>query len=119
MSQFETHREWRRLVNMTRAELSHFLAEYGHTAGLSPAQARAQGIRSGRDSARALLRMLPTGSSYAQALKRWSAQDWAWARRQVAFIKRARGMRGEYFTDRGPTRKLLALMLWGHDPFKA
>lgn len=114
----ELWREWRTLVNMTERQLRAFLKEYGDKAGLSRAEARGEGVRSGRDSARALLRMIPEGSSYARADEGWSRGDWEWARRQVAFIKRMRGVSGPLTKEGEPTRKLLALKLWGHDPEK-
>lgn len=104
---------WRAAVNMTADELQAFLREYGRVAGLSRIEAAAQGVRSGRDSARALLRMLRRG------VARWTDDDWEWAARQVSFIARMRGARGPLRDERGePTRKLLALKLWGHDPEK-
>lgn len=111
--------EWRKLVNMTERQLQAFLKEYGDVAGLSRGEAKTEGVRSGRDSARALLRMIPKGTSYAQAEANWTATDWKWARRQVGFIKRMRGVSGSlHDADGEPTRKLLALKLWGHDPEK-
>jgi hypothetical protein len=112
--------EWRALVNMTPRELQKFLGEWGDVAGLSRTEAKAEGVRSGRDSARALIRMLPKGGrSVTQAEKNWTKTDWTWARRQVAFITRMRGVKGPLYDKKGePTRKLLALLLWGHDPEK-
>lgn len=104
---------------MTAGELRDFLERWGDVAGLSRAEASAEGVRSGRDSARAILRMLPKGGrSYAQAERNWTATDWKWARRQVSFIKRMRGVKGPLYKDGEPTRKLLALLVWGHDPEK-
>jgi len=102
------------LVNMTPRELQRFLdSPLGKVAGLSAAAARAQGIKSGRESARWILRMKATPVS------QWSAVMWQWAKRQVAFIKRMRGMRGPLLDNEGnPTRKLLSLLVWGHDPWK-
>jgi Protein of unknown function (DUF3140) len=112
--------EWRSLVNMTPAELRRFLDEWGDVAGLSRSEAKAEGVRSGRDSARAILRMLPKGGrSYPQAERNWTKTDWEWARRQVGFIQRMRGVKGPLYDRKGePTRKLLALLVWGHDPEK-
>lgn len=119
MNRRELWKKWRRHVNMTRTELVKFLMEYGDTAGLSRSQAKRQGIKSGRDSAKQLLKMIPTGTSYSRAEREWSAKQWDWAKRQVAFIRRMRAAKGPLFDDDGePTRKLLSLMLWGHDPQK-
>lgn len=112
-------KEWRRYVNMTERELRAFLRDYGDVAGLSRSEARAEGVRSGRDSARALLRMIPKGKSFSAAEEGWSRNDWDWARRQVAFIKRMRGVSGPLTKGGRPTRKDLALRLWGHNARKS
>lgn len=109
--QQQLYQDWRTLVNLRPVELRKFLAEYGHVAGLSRSEAAAQGIKSGRESATWILRMKATRPS------NWTPTMWEWAKRQVAFIRRMRGNRGPLYHDDGtPTRKLLALLLWGHDP---
>lgn len=120
-SKEETWYEWRSLVNMSAPELRRFLnTEEGRQAGLSRSQAKKEGVRSGQASARALLKMIPSGGrSYTQAEKNWSDADWDWARRQVAFIKRMCGVKGPLSDGSGElTRKHTALLLWGHDPTK-
>lgn len=119
----EVFEAWKDLVNMSPAELEAFLAEYGQEAGLSRAEARSQGIRSGRESAEWILRMRAAlkQRTYAQAAQNWTPSMWAWARRQVAFNRRMRGARGPLYREfkdgsKAPTRKLLALLVWGHDP---
>ena len=113
MHDAELVREWRMLVNLSPARLRQFLTQWGTVAGLSRAQAQAQGIRSGRESARWILKMK------AVPVRAWTPAMWAWAGRQVAFIKRMRANPGALVKDDGrPTRKLLALLLWGHDPRK-
>lgn len=111
---------WRELINMSPSEIKAFLdSDLGREAGLSDEEASAQGIGRGRDSARALLRMLPSGRSFDGALENWSANDWRWAGRQVSFISRMRGNKGPLVDDKGkPTRKLTSLLVWGHDPRK-
>ena len=106
--------EWRRLVNMTPLELTAFLrSPWGKVAGLSAEEAREQGIKSGRESARWILKMKRTPAHS------WTPEMWRWAGRQVSFIKRMTGMRGRLVDAHGqPTRKLLALLVWGHDPMK-
>lgn len=113
----EVYREWKTLVNMSAKEIEDFLDQYGDVAGLSRAQASAQGIRSGRDSARAIIRMKRKKKAD------WNSGDWKWARRQVAFIKRMSGSRGDLLREKAdgtmvPTRKYLSLLVWGHDPLK-
>lgn len=106
------YREWKGLVNMTARELQDFAgSNLGKKAGLSREEASRQGIRSGQDSAKAIIRMKHKHKSD------WTASDWDWARRQIAFIKRMRGVRGHLLDKKGePTRKLLALLIWGHNP---
>lgn len=113
--------KWRESVNMTASEIEDFLeTEEGKAAGLSREEASEQGIARGRDSARALLRMLPTGGkSYEQAEKNWSRNDWEWAQRQYSFIARMKGVEGPLYDEDGNmTRKLTSLLIWGHDPRK-
>lgn len=111
-SKSELLAEWNALVNMTADELEEFLERpEGRVAGLSRAEADRQGIRSGQQSARAIIRMKRKDP------QAWSWQDWDWAQRQVSFIKRMSGMRGPLYDEQGkPTRKLLSLMVWGHIP---
>jgi hypothetical protein len=119
----EVFEAWKDLVNMSPAELRVFLSEYGEEAGLSRAEARSEGVRSGRESAQWILKMraaLPQ-RTYSLAERNWTPSMWEWARRQVAFNRRMRGMRGPLYREYkdgscSPTRKLLALLVWGHDP---
>jgi hypothetical protein len=112
--------KWRRLVNMNPAELREFLrSPWGKVAGLSRQEAAAQGIKSGRDSASWILRMVEAGGrvSFPAAERSWSPSMWQWARRQNGFISRMRGNTGAFYDAEGePTRLLLSLLVWGHDP---
>lgn len=120
----EVFAQWRDLVNMPPADLQAFLDYYGTEAGLSRPEARAAGIKSGRESAQWILKMrqaLGRSRSYASAEARWTPAMWQWARRQVGFNRRMRGARGALYRqlasgDEVPTRKLLSLLVWGHDP---
>jgi len=114
----EVWRRWRQLVNMTPAELRRFMdSSAGRQAGLSVAQARQQGIRSGQESARWLLKMMPTGTSFSRAVSSWTPAMWQWARRQVSFISRMRAGQGPLYTKDGrPSRRHLSLLIWGHSP---
>lgn len=114
----ELYRKWKSLINMTDKQLQRFLSsEEGKNAGLSRTEAAEQGIRSGHDSARALLRMIPSGKNMTDAAKRWTKTDWEWAKRQVSFISRMKGNAGPLFDEKGrKTRKHTSLLLWGHDP---
>jgi lipocalin len=104
---------WRKNVNMSPSELRKFMNDYGTTAGLSRREASAEGVKSGRDSARAIIRMKE------KPVAQWNDGDITWMRRQNSFVARMRGARGPLYDGKGrPTRKLLALKVWGHDPEK-
>lgn len=117
----ELWERWRSLVNMTPSELRRFMdSDDGRAAGLSVDEARDEGVGRGRDSARALLRMIPKGGSFGAAQRNWTKAEWKWSGRQVSFISRMLGNRGPLTDDKGrKTRKLLSLLIWGHDPRKA
>jgi len=109
--------DWKKLINMSGKEIQSFLdSEEGKEAGLSRKEAGKAGadggkITSGRDSARAIIRMLDTPK------EDWTANDWKWASKQVSFISRMQGVKGGMRDEKGrPTRKLLALKVWGHNP---
>ena len=113
------YKEWQKLVNMSGKEIDDFLdSEEGEEAGLSRKEAGKAGaggekITSGRDSARAIVRMLD------RPKEDWSDNDWKWAGKQVNFINRMKGAKGGMRDEKGrPTRKLLALKVWGHNPEK-
>lgn len=112
--------KWRKLINVTPSEIERFLATpEGKAAGLSRKEASKAGIARGRDSGRALIRMLPKGGrSYEQAEKNWTDSDWEWAKRQYGFISRMKGAKGPLYKDGEMTRKLTSLLIWGHDPRK-
>lgn len=113
------YKEWSKLVNMGAKELQNFIdSQGGKEAGLSRKEAGKAGtgggkITSGRDSARAIVRML------GKKKDDWQAGDWKWANKQISFISRMKGAKGPLRDDKGePTRKLLALKIWGHNPEK-
>lgn len=109
----ELYSNWKKLINMSGNEIQSFLdSDEGKVAGLSKKDAEGP-IKRGRDSARAIIRMLDTSK------ENWSNNDWDWAKRQVSFILRMKGVDGPLKDEKGkPTRKLLALKVWGHDPLK-
>jgi hypothetical protein len=112
--QKETYSKWKKLVNMSASELKSFYnSEEGKKAGLSRKQASDAGIKSGRDSALAIIRMKQKNP------EKWTESDWKWAKRQISFISRMKGAKGPLFDDKGQkTRKHLALLIWGHNPKK-
>lgn len=109
---------------MSATEILNFATSIeGKAAGLSRAEAVKKGIRSGRDSALALIRMIPKGRGVVAALENWTPTEWRWAKAQVSFITRMLGMRkrmtGDAFYRKGKmTRWLTSLLIWGHDPRK-
>jgi len=122
---WETWAKWRTLINMSASEIERFLnSSEGKDAGLSRSEAKKEGgINTGRDSARALLRMIPNGGSWKKALDNWSPLDWYWAGRQNSFNSRMRGMkpttRDPYVEkDGGLTDWYKSMLIWGHDPKK-
>ena len=110
----ETYSEWKKLVNMSKSELENFYnSEEGKEAGLSQEEANRQGIDSGRESARWIMKMKDI--PYTE----WTSNMWRWAKKQISFIKRMSGMKGELYDDNGnKTRKHTSLLIWGHNPTK-
>jgi hypothetical protein len=113
----EDYRRWKKLVNMSPQEIQQFLdSDGGKVAGLSRKQASNAGsdggaITSGRDSARAIIRMKQ------KPFAEWDADDMKWMRKQISFISRMSGNPGKLRDENGkPTRKLLSLRVWGHNP---
>lgn len=110
----ETYAKWKSLVNMSSSELERFYnSEEGKKAGLTSEQAKEQGIDSGRESARMILKMKNTKVSD------WTPNMWRWAKKQISFISRMSGVKGSLYDDKGnKTRKHLALLIWGNNPEK-
>lgn len=106
--------KWRRLINMTASDLQRYYdSPDGQTSGLTQKEADKQGIDSGRESARMIIKMKRT----RRAL--WTPDMWRWAKKQISFVSRMRGLKGDlYDPKRKKTRKLKALLIWGHDPKK-
>lgn len=110
---YNIYEEWKELINMSYESLeAYYNSNFGKDSGLSQSEAKKHGVSRGRSSARAILNMLLTHPSL------WTKNQWRWARKQIAFIKRMRGNRGKLYDQYGlPTRKLMSLMIWGHYPF--
>ncbi len=69
------------------------------------------GISTGRQSAKWIMKMKKT------PVKDWTPEMWRWAGKQVSFISRMSGAAGPLYDEKGePTRKLLSLKVWGHNP---
>lgn len=116
----EVFKKWKKLINMSAKELKNFMdSEEGKEAGLSKSEANELGINSGRESAKMILKMLPSASSFESAKKSWTDSMWYWARRQNSFNSRMLGNKGPLYDDKGKkTRKHLSLLIWGHNPKK-
>lgn len=129
---FEVWAQWRTWINMSLSELKNFYESgYGKQAGMKQSEAGKLGIDTGRESARWLMKMIPTGGSWSSALENWTPAMWKWAKKQNSFnsrmygtSKRAKGnpWYDEKMVDgkktKVPTRILLALKIWGHNPEK-
>lgn len=110
----EIYSKWKKLVNMSKSELEkYYNSDTGKESGLSSEEAKKQGIKSGRQSARWIIKMKDT------KVENWTSEMWKWANRQISFISRMKGMKGNLKdTDGKLTRKAMSLLIWGHDPFK-
>jgi hypothetical protein len=113
----EDYKRWKKLVNMGAREIQAFLdSQDGKKAGLSRKEAATAGaggrrITSGRDSARAIIRMK------SMPFSEWGPAEKRWMRKQISFISRMLGNPGKLRDEQGrPTRKLLSLKVWGHNP---
>lgn len=110
----ETYKKWRSLVNMSYGELKKFYnSKEWKQAGLSSSEASKQGISSGRESARWIMKMKTTPKA------EWTPAMWKWAKKQISFISRMSGNEGELYDEKGnKTRKHTSLLIWGHNPEK-
>lgn len=110
----ELYQEWNDLVNMSSSELQNYYdSEEGKNSGLSAAEAKKLSIKSGRESARWIIKMKNISPSS------WTSEMWQWAKRQVSFIKRMKGVKGDLYSyNNQKTRKHKALLIWGHNPEK-
>lgn len=112
----EKYARWKKLVNMPSDTLKKFLdTPTGKDAGLKKSEASKLGIGTGRESARAILRMRQ------KPLSQWDKTDISWMGRQLSFISRMSGNAGPMFQvnkdgKKIPTRKLTSLWVWGHVP---
>lgn len=108
------YNKWKKVVNMTYTELSRYYhSKDGKDSGLTESEAKEQGISSGRESAEWILKMKKT--SY----KAWTTEMWKWANKQISFISRMSGVKGDLTDEKGKkTRKYKALLIWGNNPLK-
>lgn len=113
--------KWKQLINMSPSELTNFKTTQtkkgSKTAskypGLKPKEARQQGISSGVQSANWIIKMKKT------PVHQWTPEMWKWCGKQISFVSRMSGSAGPLHDENGePTRKLLSLKIWGHNPSK-
>jgi hypothetical protein len=99
---------------MSKSELEKFYnSQEGKEAGLSASEAKSEGIDSGRESARWIVKMKDTPVS------EWTPDMWRWAKKQISFISRMSGNKGGLYDNKGKkTRKHTSLLIWGHNPEK-
>jgi len=111
----DIYKDWKELINMSYSELKEFYdSEEGKVAGLKKSEADELGIHSGRESARWIMKMKKTKR------EDWTNEMWAWAKRQIGFVKRMSGAKGDLIDEKGnKTRKYLSLLIWGHNPKKS
>ena len=110
----EIYQKWKSLVNMNKNELKAFYdSQEGKDAGLTNSQANELGIHNGRESARWIMKMKDTPN------QNWTPEMWDWANRQISFISRMKGNKGDLYDSKGnKTRKHTSLLIWGHNPEK-
>lgn len=115
----ELYARWRKLVNMSADSLEKWLERQMELAksdpkkhpGMKQSVASKMGISTGRQSAKWIIKMKRT------PVKNWTPEMWRWAGKQVSFISRMKGAAGPLYDEDGnPTRKLLSLKVWGHNP---
>lgn len=117
----DKYTKWKHLVNMSASEIEKFknrqlaLSKQNkkHHPGLTNNEASELGISSGIESAEWIIKMKNTN------VEDWSPTMWKWCNKQISFISRMKGMDGDLKDEKGnPSRKLLSLKIWGHDPYK-
>jgi predicted ABC-type ATPase len=110
----ETYSKWKDLINMSKSELKKFYdSKEGKEAGITIETASKLGISRGRTSAKWIMKMKDT------PVAKWTPEMWKWANKQISFVSRMRGNKGDLYDDKGnKTRKHTSLLIWGHNPEK-
>jgi len=118
--QKEKYEKWKKLINMSAKEVEDFSEKQREAAktndskypGMKPSDAKKLGISSGVQSARWIVKMKST------PVAEWTPEMWKWCGKQISFVSRMLGNSGALYKDGQPTRKLLSLKIWGHNPSK-
>lgn len=106
-------KNWKNLFNMSPLEIEKFLqSDYGKIAGISKEKARRENLRRGRNSARAIIRMMK------KPMSDWTKNDWQWAMAQKRFLQSKKNQGHPLYKNGKPTRHYLELLVWGYDPLK-
>ena len=115
----ETYEKWKKLINMSAAQVESYKASQTSKAkkdstqypGLKPRVAAKAGISSGVQSAEWVIKLKST------PVKEWTPLMWKWANKQVSFVSRMKGAAGPLKDENGDdTRKTMSLKIWGHNP---
>lgn len=115
----ELYGRWKELINMSASSIEKFKETQTQAGrkdpkkypGMKQSQAASLGISSGVQSASWIIKMKQT------PVKEWTPEMWKWAGKQVSFVSRMLGNSGPLKDENGePTRKLLSLKIWGHNP---
>ena len=122
INKIQIWKNWNHLVNVEVQDIESTLdSDIGKEIINQARSVEEQGLYSVRQSANALLRMLPSGhNSFGNALVRWKNEQykglsfWDWAIRQILFINKEKEKLA-LAKDRGFYIRLLSLKLWGHD----
>ena len=103
--------DWREVVNMTAGDVDRWLRDpRSRLVGSRPAGASET---VGRRSGRRIAKMLRAGQA------RWTASDWAWAKKVVGYCRRHLAQRrAEWGADVEDRKWTWSLRNWGHDPAK-
>jgi hypothetical protein len=101
-----------RLTNMRTREIrEHLRSDTLRTTLSTSRRSKVEGIRVGQDAAKWVMRLRET------EVADWTPEMWEWCDRITAFIERTRRNGAAVLDEQGkPTRKLVTLRTWGHDP---
>lgn len=103
-----------RLTNMRSRDLrEHLRSDSLRTTLSTSRRAKVEGLRLGQDAAPWIMRLRET------EVADWTPEMWEWCDRITTFIERTRRNGAPILDENGkPTRKLVTLRTWGHDPLQ-
>lgn len=111
---------WRELVNMSSGQVKSFLeSPTSKMEGFdNVTETDKKRLRIARQNAKRLLKMIPRSGSFRSAERQWTPSMWMWARRQIRVISRLLKSGGFTEGDDAPTKKMIIIKLWGHNPLR-